>query len=75
MLYNRIGLKFDRQLGITAAKFQSVWKNLNPNLAASRIREILWGNIRTLVPETGISAGISNYIPQLRNALTYPCLR
>ena len=44
--YNdRFALKFDRQLGSTAAevplKFQSDWKSLNPNLAASRLREIL----------------------------------
>ena len=44
--YNyRIALKFDRHLGSAAAevpvKFQSDWKNLNPNLAASRLREIL----------------------------------
>ena len=38
-------LKFDRHLGSTTAKvpvkFQSDWKRLNPNLAASRLREIL----------------------------------
>ena len=44
--YNdRIALKFDRHLGSGAAevpvKFQIVWKSLNPNLAASRLREIL----------------------------------
>ena len=40
-----IALKFDRHLGSTAAevpvKFQSDWKCLNPNLAASRLHEIL----------------------------------
>ena len=44
--YNdRIALKFDRHLGSGAAevpvKFQSDGTSLNPNLAASRIREIL----------------------------------
>ena len=38
-------MQFDRQLGSAAAevpvKFQSDWKSLNPNLAASRLREIL----------------------------------
>ena len=42
----RIALKFDRHLGSSAAevpvKFQSGWKSLNPNLAASRLHEILW---------------------------------
>ena len=41
----RIALKFDRHLGSNAAevpaKFQSDWKSLNPNLAASRLHEIL----------------------------------
>ena len=36
---------FDRHLGSSAAevpaKFQSDWKSLNPNLAASRLHEIL----------------------------------
>ena len=40
-----IALKFDRHLGSAAAevpaKFQSDWESLNPNLAASRLREIL----------------------------------
>ena len=40
-----IPLKFDRHLDSTAAdvpvKFQSEWKSLNQNLAASRFREIL----------------------------------
>ena len=44
--YNdRFALKFDRHLGSVAAevpvKFQSNWKSLNPNLAASRLHEIL----------------------------------
>ena len=44
--YNdRIALKFDRHLGSAAAempvKFQSNWKSQNPNLAASRLHEIL----------------------------------
>ena len=44
--YNdRIVLKFDRHLGSIAAemvvKFQSDWKSLNTNLAASRLHEIL----------------------------------
>ena len=44
--YNdRIALKFDRHLGITAAeepvKFQGDWKGPNSNLAASRFHEIL----------------------------------
>ena len=42
---NRSALKFDRHLGSAAAevpvKFQSDWKSLNPNLAASRLYEIL----------------------------------
>ena len=42
---NRIALKFDRYFGSAAAevpvKFQSNWKSLNPNLAASRLHEIL----------------------------------
>ena len=37
----RIALKFDRHLGSSVAevpaKFQSDWKSLNPNLAASRL--------------------------------------
>ena len=41
----RIALKFDKYLGSVAAdvpvKFQSNWKSLNPNLAASRLHEIL----------------------------------
>ena len=41
----RIALKFVRHLGSSAAevpaKFQSDWKSLNPNLAASRLHEIL----------------------------------
>ena len=40
-----IALKFDRHLGSAAAegpvKFQSDWKSLNPNLAISRLHEIL----------------------------------
>ena len=44
--YNgRIVVKFDRDFGSAAAemlvKFQSYWKMLNPNLVASRLREIL----------------------------------
>ena len=44
--YNdHIALKFDRHLGSVAAevpvKFQSDWKSLNPNLAASRLHKIL----------------------------------
>ena len=44
--YNyRIALKFDRHFNSATAalpvKFQSVWKSLNPNLAASRLHEIL----------------------------------
>ena len=44
--YNdRFAMKFDRHLGSAAAvlpvKFQSDWKSLNPNLPASRLREIL----------------------------------
>ena len=44
--YNdRIGLQFDRLLGSAAVdmsvKFQSDWKSLNSNLAASRLHEIL----------------------------------
>ena len=43
--YDRIALKFDRHLGSAAAKvptkFKSDWKTSNPNLAASRLREIL----------------------------------
>ena len=44
--YNdRIALKFDTHLGSAAAelpvKFQSDWKSLSLNLAASRIHEIL----------------------------------
>ena len=38
-------MKFGRQFGSVAAevpvKFQSDWKSLNPNLAASRLHEIL----------------------------------
>ena len=41
----RIALKFDRHLGSSAAEvpviFQSDWKSLKPNLAASRLHEIL----------------------------------
>ena len=41
----RTALKFDRHLGSAAAegpvKFQSDWKSLNPNLATSRLHEIL----------------------------------
>ena len=41
----RIALQFDRHLGSAAAdvpvKLQSYWKSLNPNLAASGLREIL----------------------------------
>ena len=40
-----VTLKFDRHLGSTVAempvKFQCDWKCLKPNLAASRLREIL----------------------------------
>ena len=43
--HDRIVLKFDRHLGSAAAdmpvKFQSDWNSLNPNLAASRLHEIL----------------------------------
>ena len=44
--YNyRTALKLDRHLGSGAAegpvKFQSDWKSLNPNLATSRLYEIL----------------------------------
>ena len=43
---DRIALKFGRVFGRAAAevpaKFQSDWKSLNPNRAASRLREILW---------------------------------
>ena len=44
--YNsRIALKFDRHLGSSAVdvpvKFQSDWQSPNPNLAASRLHEIL----------------------------------
>ena len=42
---DRIALKFDRHLGSdaveVAVKFQSDWKSLNQNLAASRLHEIL----------------------------------
>ena len=42
---NPVALKFDRHLGSDAAespvKFQSDWKSLNPNLAASRRYDIL----------------------------------
>ena len=41
----RIAIKFYRHLGSAAAevpvKFQSDWKSVNPNLAASRLHEIL----------------------------------
>ena len=41
----RIALKFDRHLGTDATevpvKFQSDWKRFNPNLTASKFREIL----------------------------------
>ena len=45
--YNdRITLKFDRHLSSAAAgvpvRFQSDWKRLNPNLAASSFHEIMW---------------------------------
>ena len=51
--YNdRIALHFDRQLDSDAAevpvKFQSDWKLLSPNLGASRFREILRYDVRTL---------------------------
>ena len=36
-----IALKFDRHLGSGAVKFHSDWKRLDPDLAASRLREIL----------------------------------
>ena len=42
---DRIALKFGRHLDNGAAdvpvKFQSYWKKLNPNLAASRLHEIM----------------------------------
>ena len=42
----RLAMQFDRHLSSGAAevpvKFQSDWKSLNPNLAASILREILW---------------------------------
>ena len=50
--FYRIALKFDRHLGSTAAevpvKFLSDWKSLNPNLAASRLREILRSDVLLL---------------------------
>ena len=52
--YNdRIVLKFDRHLGCGAAEvpvnFQSGWKSLNPTLAASKLRETLWWDVRPRV--------------------------
>ena len=48
----RIFLQFDRQLGSAAAevpvKFQIDCKSLNPNLAASRLREIIRWDVRPL---------------------------
>ena len=45
-------MKFDSDLGSAAAvvpvKFQSDWKSLNPNLAASGLHEILRWGIRPL---------------------------
>ena len=51
--YNgRIALKFDRPIGSATAeasvKSQSDWKSLNPNLAASRLCEILGLDVRPL---------------------------
>ena len=47
-----IALKFDRHFGSTATevpvKFQSDWKSLNPNLAASRLHELLRYDVRPL---------------------------
>ena len=45
-------MQFDRHLSSGAAKvpvkFQSDLKSLNPNLAASILREILWHDVRPL---------------------------
>ena len=42
---DRMAPKFDRHLGSTAAdvplKFKNDWKSLSPNLAASKLHEIL----------------------------------
>ena len=51
--YNdRIALKFDMHLGSVAAevpvKFQSSWTSINPNLAPSRLNEILQYDVRPL---------------------------
>ena len=53
--YNdRIALKFDRHLNSVAAelpvKFQGDWKSIIPNLAASKLREILVNKRPITVP-------------------------
>ena len=42
MIYRSKIWQASRHAAEVPVKFQSDWKNLNPNLAASRLYEILW---------------------------------